>query len=124
MERPPNLTPVSADVQDAPGKGLGGTIKVIATPHETGVRVAVVEEVTPPHQGPPMHMHTHEDEIFYVVEGRMRFWRGKEAIRRTLMARRVVPLRQEDNAVRVEPLVFQHIDATDGFFLLHVDNRD
>jgi mannose-6-phosphate isomerase-like protein (cupin superfamily) len=79
MERQPNLRPVGADDgQHTPGRGLGGTIKVIATPRETGVRVAVVEEVTPPRQGPPMHMHMREDEIFYVVEGRMRFWRGEE----------------------------------------------
>ncbi len=28
-----------------------------------------MEEVTPPHSGPPLHRHRHEDELFYVLEG-------------------------------------------------------
>jgi uncharacterized cupin superfamily protein len=32
---------------------------------------AFVEEVTPPQGGPPPHLHTREDETFYVLEGEL-----------------------------------------------------
>jgi quercetin dioxygenase-like cupin family protein len=49
-----------------------------ATPGDTGVRMAVIEQVTEPGMGPPWHVHSREDEVFYVVEGKVMFWRGAE----------------------------------------------
>ena len=36
---------------------------------ETAGRYTVVEQVTPVGWGPPRHVHSREDEIFYVLEG-------------------------------------------------------
>ena len=44
-------------------------MRLIATGAETGGRYTVVEQVTPAGWGPPRHVHSREDEIFYVLEG-------------------------------------------------------
>lgn len=54
------------------------TFKVTAA--ETGGRLAVVETVTSPQNGPPMHTHTREDESFYVLDGRFQFTIGEQTI--------------------------------------------
>jgi len=66
----PNFLPALVDS----GKGetftmLGTTMRLIATGAETGGRYTVGEQVTPVGWGPPRHVHSREDEIFYVLEG-------------------------------------------------------
>lgn len=39
---------------------------------ETGGRYAIVENLAPEGDMPPLHVHHREDEVFYVLEGRMR----------------------------------------------------
>jgi quercetin dioxygenase-like cupin family protein len=39
---------------------------------------AVIEEIVPPGIGAPLHRHSREDEICYVVEGQFRIRRGDE----------------------------------------------
>ena len=41
---------------------------------------AVIEEIVPPGVGAPLHRHSREDEISYVIEGSFRIWRGDEVI--------------------------------------------
>jgi mannose-6-phosphate isomerase-like protein (cupin superfamily) len=48
---------------------LGTTMRLIATAAETGRGYTVLEQVTPPGWGPPRHIHSREDEIFYILEG-------------------------------------------------------
>ncbi len=48
---------------------LGATMRLIATASETGRAYTVLEQLTPPGWGPPRHIHSREDEIFYVLEG-------------------------------------------------------
>jgi quercetin dioxygenase-like cupin family protein len=36
---------------------------------DTGGAYSVIEDETPPEAGPPLHVHSPEDETFYVVEG-------------------------------------------------------
>ena len=43
----------------------------------------LIEEITPPEGGPAPHMHTREDETFYVLEGEVEFMVGG----RTFLAR-------------------------------------
>ncbi len=38
------------------------------------------EEITPPQGGPPPHLHTREDETFYVLEGELEFVVGERTI--------------------------------------------
>ena len=47
------------------------TLKVVGT--DTSGTFAVLEEITPPQGGPPPHMHSREDETFYVLEGELEF---------------------------------------------------
>lgn len=79
-----------ADVQSqtiiGPGEGrvlqvLGEAITVKIGGEQTGGRYAVIEEVSPVDSGPPFHLHRHEDEIFYVVEGEIEFQRGDQRFR-------------------------------------------
>ena len=46
--------------------------------HETNGQYAVVISNTPPDGGPPPHVHEHEDELFYVLEGQYEFTCGNE----------------------------------------------
>jgi quercetin dioxygenase-like cupin family protein len=40
---------------------------------DTGGRFAVMEDVSQPKAGPPLHVHHREDETFYVLEGEFTF---------------------------------------------------
>ncbi len=43
------------------------TFKVLS--EQTGGAYAILEQVIPAGHGPPLHVHRHETEIFYVLEG-------------------------------------------------------
>ena len=60
---------------------LGEAITVKIGGEQTGGRYAVIEEVSPVDGGPPLHLHRHEDEVFYVVEGEIEFQRGDQRFR-------------------------------------------
>lgn len=68
---------MAALVRENEGKVLrafGEEVHLHLTGRETGGRQALWTEVTPPGGGPPPHYHLHEDETFYVVEGRVSFF--------------------------------------------------
>jgi quercetin dioxygenase-like cupin family protein len=54
------------------------TLKLVGS--DTGGAFALIEGVTPPQGGPPPHMHTREDETFYVLEGEVEFVVGGRAV--------------------------------------------
>lgn len=75
----PQLQPILTDA----GGGhtftmLGTSMRFIATAAATGGRYAVLEQVTPPGWGPPRHIHSREDEIFYILEGSYELHVGDE----------------------------------------------
>lgn len=45
---------------------------------QTRGQYSVVVSTTPPGGGPPLHLHQHEDELFYVVDGEFEFVCGEE----------------------------------------------
>jgi mannose-6-phosphate isomerase-like protein (cupin superfamily) len=58
----------------APGDGeriwiVGDTMTLKATGATTGGGLALVENLTAPGGGPPPHVHTREDEFFFVLDG-------------------------------------------------------
>jgi quercetin dioxygenase-like cupin family protein len=57
---------------------LGTTMRLIATGNETDGRYTLLEQVTPAGWGPPRHIHAHEDEIVYVLEGTYEVTLGDE----------------------------------------------
>lgn len=58
--------------------GVLGTVK--ASTETTGGSVAVIEHLAPHGAGSPLHVHTREDEWFYVIEGELTLWVGGETI--------------------------------------------
>ena len=59
-------------------------MRLMATGANSGGRFTVGEQVTPVGWGPPRHIHSPEDEIFYILEGTYEMHVGDE--RRTLSA--------------------------------------
>ena len=62
-----------------PGEGdaywfLGALATIKASSESTGGGVAVIEHLAPQGHGSPLHIHTREDEWFYVLEGELTFW--------------------------------------------------
>jgi quercetin dioxygenase-like cupin family protein len=55
---------------------LGSLVTIKAGGTATGERFAVLEHLAPKGAGSPLHMHTREDEWFYVLEGELTFWVG------------------------------------------------
>jgi quercetin dioxygenase-like cupin family protein len=72
--------PVSAQpaiVQPGMGRELhafGDVLTVMLSGTETDQRLTVMFDITPPGGGPPPHVHSKEDELFLVVEGRVSFF--------------------------------------------------
>jgi quercetin dioxygenase-like cupin family protein len=68
----------------APGSGsesnVFGRHLVRVTAGQTGGAMGVWEDVVEPGDGPPLHVHTREDELFHVIDGRFRFWAGDESL--------------------------------------------
>src|SRR5438045_9009022 len=57
-----------------PGKGrtvavVGDVYRLLATGEDTGGTYAMWEAIVPPGGGPPPHVHSREEEGFYILEG-------------------------------------------------------
>ena len=66
-----------------PGEGealwfLGILATIKSTAETTGGAVAVIEHLARQGSGSPLHVHSREDEWFYVIEGELTFWVGGE----------------------------------------------
>jgi quercetin dioxygenase-like cupin family protein len=67
----------------APGDGeriwiVGDTMTLKATGETTGGSLALLENLTAPGGGPPPHVHTREDEFFFVLDGTFEIRIGEE----------------------------------------------
>jgi quercetin dioxygenase-like cupin family protein len=60
--------------------GPGDHYTFLVTGEETGGAYFAMEALVPPGGGPPPHIHTREDETFYVLEGEIEFLLGEETI--------------------------------------------
>jgi mannose-6-phosphate isomerase-like protein (cupin superfamily) len=88
----PNFWPILTDA----GNGqiftmLGATMCLLATAAATGGRFNVFEQVTPVGWGSPRHIHSREDEIFYILEGTYELHVGDERRSVTVGASAVLP---------------------------------
>jgi mannose-6-phosphate isomerase-like protein (cupin superfamily) len=59
---------------------VGDVYRFLATGEDTDGKYAVWEAIVPPGGGPPPHLHSREDEGFYVLEGEIIFQAGDERI--------------------------------------------
>ncbi len=78
---PTAITPIAL----AAGEGealwfLGVLATVKSSSESTAGRVAVIEHLAPRGTGSPLHVHHHEDEWFYVIDGELTFWVGGQVI--------------------------------------------
>jgi quercetin dioxygenase-like cupin family protein len=55
---------------------MADTVRVLVSGGQTGGAYAVLEIVSPAGSGPPPHLHADEDEIFYVLEGKVEVFDG------------------------------------------------
>jgi len=60
--------------------GPGDHYTFLVTGAETGGAYFVMEALVPPGGGPPPHIHTREDETFYVLDGEVEFLLGEETV--------------------------------------------
>lgn len=59
---------------------MGGLMTVHADARDTNGGFALIEMSGGPGGEPPLHVHEHEDELFYVLEGRLKVMRGSEEL--------------------------------------------
>jgi quercetin dioxygenase-like cupin family protein len=59
---------------------LGTLATIKASSETTDGRVAVIEHLAPQGMGSPLHVHSREDEWFYILEGELTFWVGGQVI--------------------------------------------
>src|SRR5688572_13363366 len=57
---------------------VGDTMTLKSTGESTGGSLVLVENLTAPGGGPPPHLHTREDEFFYVLDGTFEIRIGDE----------------------------------------------
>jgi quercetin dioxygenase-like cupin family protein len=79
IAHPPADSTGVAPIALSPGDGealwfLGCLVTVKSSTETTGGRVAVLEHLAPRGAGSPLHVHRHEDEWFYVLDGELTFW--------------------------------------------------
>jgi quercetin dioxygenase-like cupin family protein len=60
---------------------LGDTVTIKVTGEDTDGAYTVLQTVSPPQGGPPLHVHHREDEAFYVLEGEFEVQCGENKIR-------------------------------------------
>ena len=59
---------------------MGGFMTIHADSQDTNGQFALIEFSGSPGGEPPVHVHTNEDELFYVLEGKLKVYRGEEEL--------------------------------------------
>jgi quercetin dioxygenase-like cupin family protein len=101
--------------QPGEGKRVGvlrnqSTFKVLSD--QTGGAYAILEQKIPAGHGPPLHVHRHESEIFYILDGQFEFRVGDQKILAGAGALLVAP--------RDIPHTFRNVGPSEGKLLLTI----
>ena len=59
---------------------VGDVYRFLATSEETNGKYAMWEAIVPPGGGPPPHVHSREEEGFYILEGEITFQIGEDRV--------------------------------------------
>jgi len=59
---------------------VGDVYRFLATSEDTNGKYAMWEAIVPPGGGPPPHVHSREEEGFYILEGEITFQIGDERV--------------------------------------------
>ena len=101
-------------VQSGEGKMLetptGDVVTIKATTRQTNGSLTVLELLFSPKQGPALHTHLREDELWYVIEGDFRFKSGDAMLRASTGGMAFGP--------RGTPHCFENIGDTPGRLLV------
>ena len=89
---------------------LGGRMPFTVLSEQTGEAYAIVEQQIPAGQGPPPHVHRHETEICYILEGQFEVTIGGQKMAVSAGAMVVAP--------RDIPHTFRNVGPDEGRFLL------
>lgn len=122
MLQTPGLVAVDRSRLDRSRWYSGYLLTVLVTGAETGGRFSLVEEVGGKglSADPPPHLHTREDESFYVIEGEVTFYVGDEVIHATagsfVQLPRGIPHRFTLEAAHVRMLNLCAPAGFEGFF--------
>jgi len=81
-------------------------------PEQTGGAYAILEQQIPAGHGPPLHVHRHETEIFYILEGEFEITLGDQKLPAPTGAMVVGP--------RDIPHTFRNVGTSEGRLLLTV----
>lgn len=77
----PPVAPIALQADDGEALWFLGVLATIkASAETTDGSVAVIEHFAPRGAGSPLHVHSREDEWFYVTEGELTFWVGGQVI--------------------------------------------
>jgi mannose-6-phosphate isomerase-like protein (cupin superfamily) len=90
--------------------GAQSTFKVLSA--QTGGAYAILEQQVPAGHGPALHVHRHETEIFYILEGQFEVTLGDQKVSAPAGAMVVGP--------RDIPHTFRNVGSTTGKLLLTV----
>ena len=63
---------------------VGDVYRFLATSEETNGKYTLWEAIVPPGGGPPPHVHSREEEGFYVLEGEITFTQGGAAVHQSI----------------------------------------
>ena len=79
MPSPPRI--VRPEEREGVPSAAGGDIyAILATGDETDGSYYLTHAIVPPGGGPPAHIHTREEEAFYVIRGEIDFFIGEERV--------------------------------------------
>jgi quercetin 2,3-dioxygenase len=91
--------------QSAPGTQTdwnGTHYETLLTARETGGKLGAFASDAGSREGPPRHRHIEADEVFVVLQGRLRFWRAGETCERGAGGVFYIPAGVEHTFVVVE----------------------
>jgi len=121
--------PITKPYRVASGEGLAdvwwksGRITVKIDGNESGNAFSQIETDDPRGSGPPLHLHHHEDESFYVLEGEVTIQVGDERIDLGagdfLFGPRGVPHAYIVRSERARMLVTASPAGVEQFFVIH-----
>jgi quercetin dioxygenase-like cupin family protein len=106
-------TPILHDPGSGKAVGVLGARSIFkATSTETGGAYAILEQEIPSGVGPPLHVHRHETEVFYILEGTFELTVGDKKVAAPVGTTAVCP--------RDIPHTFRNVGPTTGKLLLTV----
>ncbi|GIW85931.1 MAG: hypothetical protein KatS3mg108_0255 [Isosphaeraceae bacterium] len=76
-------TETSSPIVCRPGEGtrvvtLAAETTIKVRPDQTAGAYAILEQLIPADHGPPLHVHRHETEVFYILEGQFEITLGSQ----------------------------------------------